>query len=88
LTLKDTLTDDDELTTEASFSFEFGIEIQMPTFTNSFNHFIPNTGSRLTLAPAKSEHRLKAGKPMKHRGASSDNDIAAFKRVVWQDSDE
>jgi hypothetical protein len=88
LTLKDTLTDEDELTTEASFSFDFGSEIQMPTFTNSFDRFILNKESKSTIAPAKSQHWLKARKSMKHRVAVSDNDIAAFKRVVWQDSDE
>jgi hypothetical protein len=90
LTLKDALTDDDEFTTEASFSFDFGSKLQIPGFTNSFDPFIPipNKDSKSTLAPARSEHRLKDGKSMKHRGAGSDNDIAAFKRIVWQDSDE
>ena len=90
MTLKDALTDDDEFTTEASFSFDFGMELQIPSLTNSFGPFISlsNKEGKLTLAPAKSQRWLKAGKPMKYRVAGSDNDIAAFKRIIWQDADK
>jgi hypothetical protein len=87
LTLKDALIDDDKFPTKASFSFDFGSELQIPILTNSFDPFIPKKESESTQAPAKSQHPLKAGKPMKHRVAGSDNDIAAFKRVLWQDFD-
>jgi len=86
--LKDTLTEDDEFTTEASFSFDFGSELRIPTLTKSFDPFVPNKESKSTPAPAKSQSRIKTGKPMKLPLAGSDKDIAAFKRVVWQDFDK
>lgn len=88
LSLKDTLKDDDEFTTEASFSFDFGSEIQTPDLTGSFDYFIPNQGSKSRLQIFRGWSRIKASKRMKQPLAGSDKDIAAFKRVVWQDSDE
>lgn len=88
LTLKDTVTDDDEFTAKASFSFDFGSEIQIPILTSPFDSPTSTKESKSPLAPVKSQPRIKAGKAIKHSLAASDNDIAAFKRVVWQDSIE
>jgi hypothetical protein len=86
--LKDTVTDDDEFTAKASFSFDFGSEIQIPILTSPFDSPTTTKESKSPLAPVKSQPRIKAGKAMNHSLAASDNDIAAFKRVVWQDSIE
>ncbi len=86
--MKETLTDDDEFTTEASFSFDFGSEIQILNLKSSFDPSIPTQGSKTIPAPARFQGRIKDGKLMKRPLAGSDKDIAAFKRDVWQEPDE
>jgi hypothetical protein len=77
--LKDPTSDnDDEYGSETAFSFDFGNDIQIPILKDATNQNPPLNDNKVPSAPVKFHFPIKA----------IDKDIAAFKRVMWQDSDQ
>jgi hypothetical protein len=74
--LKDSTDDNEDFGSETSFSFDFGSDIQITILKDTTNQN-PRL-NKVPSAPAKFHFPIKA----------VDKDIAAFKRVIWQDSDQ
>jgi hypothetical protein len=83
--LKDSLGVDDDFGSETAFSFDFGSDIQIPILKDPTDANAKLREDETSPAPTKSHLR---GKAMKHLVSGTDKDVAAYKRVIWEDINE
>ena len=83
--MKDSLGVDDDFGSETAFSFDFGSDIQIPILKDPTDANAKLREDETSPTPTKSHLR---GKAMKHLVSGTDKDVAAYKRVIWEDIDE
>ena len=74
--MKDSTTENDNYGSEAGFSFEFGSNIQIPILKTGTDQ--ERWLDKVTSTPPKFDFQSKV----------IDKDVATYKRVIWQYSDE